>query len=530
MMRIALTAAIVAALALPAFGQTKTRESEGIGGVFGWFPDNRRDLKEMVEKFLADAPDVKVEGKPIAVIVPHGQYKFCGPTAAAAFKALAGQTYDRVVILGPAHNAAFPGGHVGEWDYYSTPMGSSELDKIACRKLLTSGAAATQPKADEKEQSIQNVLPFLETLLNDVKIVPVLIGGKQSENSIRRLGDAVRSVSTPDTLYVVSTDFTAYGQAYFYTPYKDNLKENIRKGDQAAIDLILSNNLAGFRALMKKPDALNLDGAEAISVLLRALEGRKDIRGRLLQYANTAEMIGDYSKSTSFAGIVLTKVAGAAEEPLKVETIIEDMGDKKPEKVPQKLSEADEQTLLQIARDQLTKTIKDKKTADPSEYRADVGRKLLSQGATSVVLRKNDRLRGESGDVRPEKPIYISVLWNTIRAARDSHFAKNPITEADLPDVDIEITVLSPFVAAAGYTDIEMGKHGVFMSKGTKYAIMLPRTALEAHWDRDAMLKQLCLKAGLGENDYKDAGCRFWVFEAQTFCESEYRMKDADKK
>ncbi len=133
---ILLVLAAALAVASPAFGQLKTRESVNLGGLYGWFPDKRQDLQAMVDKFLADAGDVAVDGKPIAIIAPHAGYKYSGATAAYAYKTLVGKTYDRVIILAPSHYAGFAGGHVGDWDAYSTPLSSSPLDKIACRRLL----------------------------------------------------------------------------------------------------------------------------------------------------------------------------------------------------------------------------------------------------------------------------------------------------------------------------------------------------------------------------------------------------------
>ena len=533
MKRIVLITLIAALLASPAAAQMKTRESVGLEGIFGWFPANSKDLKAAVGKYLTDAGTVAVEGKPIAIIAPHAGYNYAGPTMGYAYKALAGQKYDRVVILAPSHVVGFAGGHIGDWDYYSTPMGSSELDRIACRKLLVSGIVSTQPRADDKEYSIQNQLPFLETVLPDARIVPIIVGGPQTDDNIRKLGDALRSVATPDTLYVVSSDFTHYGERYHYEPYKGaaDLKAAVRKGDEAAVDLIAADDLTGFRALMKKRDAPTICGSEAIAVLLRVLEGRKDIRGRLVHYAASGERSGDWSNSVSYAAVVLSRVEGGAEAPMDVTTVVErGPGKDEPEKVPEKLSDEDMKTLLVIAREQLERIVRDKKTIDPRDYRWDIGRKLLAQGATFVTLKNGDNLRGCMGDTMPSKPIYMSVAQNTVNAIRrDKRFAKNPVTAAELPKIEIEVTVLSPFKAVPSYTDIVVGRHGVYMEKDDANAIFLPQVAAEQKWDRDTMLKELCLKAGLKGDAYKEPGCRLWVFEGQSFNEYEMKRKEAEK-
>ena len=147
MRRIALLVLCVAAVALPAAcrGEGGTRESVNIGGLYGWFPDDRKELKAMVDKFLADAGDVKVEGKPVAIIAPHAGFRWSGPTAAFAYKPLVGQKYDRAIVIAPSHHVPTTGGHVGDFDSWSTPLGSIEVDKAACRKLLDSGICRAVP-------------------------------------------------------------------------------------------------------------------------------------------------------------------------------------------------------------------------------------------------------------------------------------------------------------------------------------------------------------------------------------------------
>ena len=79
----------------------------------------------------------------------------------------------------------------------------------------------------------------------------------------------------------------------------------------------------------------------------------------------------------------------------------------------------------------------------------------------------------------------------------------------------------------SSYTEIVVGKNGVILKKGTATALFLPQAATEQSWDRDTMLKQLCLKAMLPENAYKDKDCKFRIFEAQVFSEKDFRDKEA---
>jgi len=509
--------------------QSKVRECFGIRGGAGWFPGDRKELQAAVDKYLADAGDVKVEGKPVAVIAPHAGYRWSGPTAAYAFKPLVGLKYSRVVLMGPSHYEAFTGGSVSDADAYATPLGQVELDKPAVKVLLATGACRSLPQADDREHSLQNELPFLQTVLKDWKLVPIVVGAFQKDTDIEKLADAVKSVLTPDTLIVVSSDFTHYGPRFDFTPFTTDLKENIRKLDQGAADRICAVDYKGFRDYMAKTEA-TICGRQPIAVLLKVLDGRKDIRGKLVRYASSGDQTGDYGDSVSYASIVLSRAAGESRAVLKVELAAASEGAEKDEKLPEKLTEPEQKLLLTMARAQLEKAIKERQMVDPQEYAGDLTRKLHAAGAVFVTLTNHGELRGCIGDIVAQQPLYQSVLKNTVHAAlNDPRFARNRITEKELPDIHVEISYLTPMKLIAGYTEIVVGKHGVLLEKAGRRAVFLPQVATEQKWDRDTMLRQLSLKAGLPPDAWKQ-GCTFHVFEAQVFGENEFAGKKAEEK
>ena len=113
---------------------------EGI--VFGpvgsgfWYPAAEKDLRNMVDSFLADAHVEGVEGRIVALIAPHAGLPWSGPCAAFSFKPLKKQKIDRVIILAPSHSGGFRGISVLRADYYKTPLGLIKLDIDACKGLL----------------------------------------------------------------------------------------------------------------------------------------------------------------------------------------------------------------------------------------------------------------------------------------------------------------------------------------------------------------------------------------------------------
>jgi uncharacterized protein (TIGR00296 family) len=64
---------------------------------------------------------------------------------------------------------------------------------------------------------------------------------------------------------------------------------------------------------------------------------------------------------------------------------------------------------------------------------------------------------------------------------------------------------------------IQVGLHGVIIRRGLKQAVYLPQVAPEQGWDREEMLENLCLKAGLSKEAWKKGGTQFYVFTAEVF-------------
>lgn len=136
-----------------------------------------------------------------------------------------------------------------------------------------------------------------------------------------------------------------------------------------------------------------------------------------------------------------------------------------------------------------------------------------------VTLHKNGALRGCIGYIEGFKPLSDALFEMAESAAfRDPRFS--PLTAGELPDVDIEISVLSPLKKIAGYRDIRIGRHGIVLKMGLHQAVFLPQVAPEQNWDLPTTLQHLCLKAGLPADAYKRNECEFYVFTADIFSES----------
>ncbi len=137
-----------------------------------------------------------------------------------------------------------------------------------------------------------------------------------------------------------------------------------------------------------------------------------------------------------------------------------------------------------------------------------------------VTLRKRGSLRGCIGLIAASKPLLETVREMAEAAAFDD--PRFPSLEAEeLKDVDIEISVLSPFTRIEDPRDVRVGEHGIMMRLGGRSGLLLPQVATEQGWDRETFLTQTCYKAGLPGDAWKSGAAHIEVFTAIVFGERE---------
>lgn len=142
---------------------------------------------------------------------------------------------------------------------------------------------------------------------------------------------------------------------------------------------------------------------------------------------------------------------------------------------------------------------------------------LKKKRGAFVTLKVEDQLRGCIGYPLPFKPLYETVMDAAISAAtKDFRFP--PLEPEELSKTRIEISVLSFPRPIRDISEIEVGEHGIIISKGPNKGLLLPQVPIEWGWDRETYLNHGCLKAGLEENAWKK-GAHIEIFSAQVFSE-----------
>ena len=139
--------------------------------------DTQRLLAQ-VEAWLAKGTAKQTPNPPKALVVPHSGYHYSGETAATAFRLLEPvyDTIQRVVLLGAPHRDAFSGIALPGTDIFRTPLGDVVVDKEAVDKIAQMEGVIELPEAHRQEHSIEVQLPFLQTVLENFQLVPLIVG------------------------------------------------------------------------------------------------------------------------------------------------------------------------------------------------------------------------------------------------------------------------------------------------------------------------------------------------------------------
>ncbi len=174
-------------------------------------------------------------------------------------------------------------------------------------------------------------------------------------------------------------------------------------------------------------------------------------------------------------------------------------------------------TLLKIAREAIAAGLAGEAPPPLGEVRIE----YPNFGGAFVSLHKRRMLRGCIGTFRPQKPLPETVQLMAVEAAHDPRFFNQRLTLADLPELDVEISVLSPLQRTSDPLSLELGVHGIYIRRGYNAGCFLPQVATEyGQWTKEEFLSRCCRdKAGLPPDAWREAGTEVWLFTAEIFSE-----------
>jgi len=177
--------------------------------------------------------------------------------------------------------------------------------------------------------------------------------------------------------------------------------------------------------------------------------------------------------------------------------------------------------LLEVARQSLTLAAEGR---EPS-HDLPVVPEFDAYGGAFVTLRQRGRLRGCIGQIESTGPL-VQVVAHCARAVASEDPRFNPVRADELGGIEIELSILS-IAQEIAPNRIEVGKHGLIVSRGLQRGVLLPQVAGELHWTAGKFLEQTCVKAGLEPEAWRNPETRIHGFTAEIFGEADFRTEDS---
>ena len=492
-----LAALFIAILAIAALRHVRAADPQNVRQAAvagGFYPADPKTLSAMIDDMLAHASPPPINDPILAVAAPHAGYQFSGPVAAYTYAALKGRKFSRVVVIAPSHYEAFDFISVYEGDAYATPLGAVPVDKAFAKQLVQMSptikfsSRGHTPTREGAEHALEVELPWLQRVLGDFELVPIVMGDQSYESS-RALGVALAKLiqgNDKDTLIVASSDLS------HYHPYDEAVKIDHKTLSALQVWDYLSMS-RNFEARIWEA----CGGAPIVAAMIAA-ERMGANQALVLKYANSGDITGDHSRVVGYSADVFLKTqSGKTVEPQF------------------SLTGHEKNELLALARKSVEYAVRERKAYEPTASASEV---LDEERGAFVTLKKSGELRGCIGYTSAAKPLYMTVRDTaTLAALRDTRF--QPVAASELPQIEYEVSVLSPLRRVLDVRQIKVGQHGLLMKNGAYEGLLLPQVPVDEKWDRQKFLEETCAKAGMRSGCWKDENTDIFMFTAVVFGE-----------
>ena len=388
----------------------KTRKPAFAGS---FYPGDPEKLKSVIKEYLDKAEPEKIDGKILAIVSPHAGYIYSGPTAAYGYKLISGKPYETAVVIAPSHRESFDFCSIYDGNYYGTPLGKVEVDtdlaaRIASKsdrvKISSSGHGSSVPQFSEHSLEVQ--IPFLQSVLKDFKLVPIVMGGQDLETIGELAGSLAEALEGTRSLIVASTDLSHFHSA----------------AEAEKLDHVFINRLSEFD-FDSLVNALYSRETEACGYgpVLAAMKASEKLGADScipLNYSHSGDVTGDNDRVVGYLSAVLIERDSPNNESEENSSKSASLESKSGS-----LNDGDRKFLLRYARQVLEKKLngKDITLEIPSSP-------LFSEKRGGfVTLKKDGQLRGCIGYIMPLKPLIQTIADNAESAAlRDPRFP--PVT------------------------------------------------------------------------------------------------------
>jgi AmmeMemoRadiSam system protein B/AmmeMemoRadiSam system protein A len=467
-----------------------------VAGAF--YPGDPVQLSKLLAELFAKSKKIPLAARPIAVIAPHAGYTYSGKTAAAVYKQLEGQQYDTVIVISPSHTVFFQGASVYEGGAYQTPIGIVKIDRELTTEITKIHPLVYRSNQGHTggsirgEHSLEVQLPFLQQILGNFKLVPIVMGD-QEEPTCRALGEVLASALVgKNCLIAASTDLSHFHSEKEARRLDSNIKTAVEEYNPDKLLNVLSSG---------KGEACGGGPMVAAMIASKKLGGEKVT---ITDYSTSGETTGDFAEVVGYLSAVI--VAGK-------KSSIRDSSIGTPAKVKSdKLTEDDKSYLKELA----LKSILARLNNESLSYPQPSAKILTEKRGAFVTAKIRGMLRGCIGLIRAAKPLHETVVEVAAEAAfEDPRFM--PLTKDEFDNLEIEISVLSSLIRIEDISEIKVGRDGLMIVLDMHSGLLLPQVATENNWNRFTFLEQTCLKAGLPKNSYKERSAQIYRFTAEVF-------------
>ncbi|MEN8304242.1 MAG: AmmeMemoRadiSam system protein B [Campylobacterota bacterium] len=454
-----------------------------VAGTF--YSDNKSELSSQIKSLLQYATKFKEEDVQ-AIIVPHAGYVFSAQTAATAYATLS-KKYKNIFLIGSSHHVSFDGASIYNIGNYKTPLGEIHTNHTIVSSLMQNPLFTYNRDAHTKEHTLEVQLPFLQTIYGDeLNIVPIIMATQNMESIIEISKLLKPYFDDENNLFVISTDLS------HYPDYED-----ANAVDRRTLNALTKNNPQEFIDTIVKNEGLNIRGlatsACGWSSLLVLLNMTKDenYKYEIVEHKNSGDT--QYGEKERVVGYGALRVYQDNEQFF--------------------LSDKEKKELLNLAKLSLYEATINDRRVEIDESR--VSSKLKQHLGAFVTLNKHKQLRGCIGQFEPDQPLYRVVVEMAISAAKfDNRF--NQVTEDELKDIDLEISVLTPRKKIDSIDEIKIGRDGIYIKYGNKNGTYLPQVATDMKWDVEEFVRSCCEeKAGISPDNCKNA--EIFTYEAIVF-------------
>ena len=234
------------------------------------------------------------------MVSPHAGYMYSGQVAAFGYKAVMNTPYDTVVLIAPSHRGYFESTAILARGAYRTPLGTIAIDEETAQELVSlQDVIQPNTEAHRGEHSLEVQLPFLQVVLKDFKIVPLIMGA-QSVDLCERLAASLYTVlnqSRKRFLIVASTDLS------HYYPYKEAVE----------LDGVVKTSLEAYdiQGLIRDLGKGKCEACGAGPIISTMLVCRRlgAVASKVLKYANSGDVSGDKSGVVGYISCIFYKEA-----------------------------------------------------------------------------------------------------------------------------------------------------------------------------------------------------------------------------